>query len=250
MLGKRTHPMIVRLSELLASGSRAGSLDVATSPRSPLDFKIQSPRGLKSYDVGGVGLGIVAALEKSGNDSEHEILAKYAIRSPGSNRSGPVSVGSGKNCERIKDGFAELETDSLEDDYTFVTIHGPNESYTKVYYDGDDHRKSENKETVIDISCDVASLPQRSPARVDDDVSFYPTSDFLSSCNLCRKKLHGKDIYMYRGEEAFCSPECRSRQIMKDERKEQCRSRLKTSADVPSSSCTASPIFSPGILAI
>ncbi|KAJ8509711.1 hypothetical protein OPV22_000145 [Ensete ventricosum] len=43
-------------------------------------------------------------------------------------------------------------------------------------------------------------------------------STFLEHCCLCRGKLQqGKDIYMYRGDRAFCSEECRCRQIFMDE---------------------------------
>ncbi|KAJ0961171.1 hypothetical protein J5N97_000855 [Dioscorea zingiberensis] len=50
----------------------------------------------------------------------------------------------------------------------------------------------------------------------------FPALDFLNTCYLCRKILHGKDIYMYRGEKAFCSQECRYQQIMSDEGQEKC----------------------------
>ncbi|KAL6899346.1 hypothetical protein ACP4OV_006004 [Aristida adscensionis] len=41
---------------------------------------------------------------------------------------------------------------------------------------------------------------------------------FLQRCSLCRKELReGTDIYMYRGDRAFCSVECRGRQIFMDE---------------------------------
>ncbi|XP_004510561.1 FCS-Like Zinc finger 17-like [Cicer arietinum] len=44
---------------------------------------------------------------------------------------------------------------------------------------------------------------------------------FLKTCNLCNKKLSPhKDIYMYRGDQGFCSIECRNRQIFLDEMKE------------------------------
>ncbi|EEF46243.1 FCS-Like Zinc finger 13 [Ricinus communis] len=258
MLGKRTNPMIGRLSELLVSGNRAaGFLDVATapSPRSPLDYRIQSPRGLKNYDLGGVGLGIVAALEKStysssdGTSSGHEILAKYAILCSSNNttRSDPIPVKIGLSLHKEM-----LEIDSL-DDYTYVTTHGPdNKSMTKVYYDhGQKGHRRIGFDSTTDNSFGVVSVIKETPApaRFVDEVA-YPTSDFLSSCHLCKKKLHGKDIYMYRGEKAFCSAECRSRQIMIDERKEQCRSEVQRSADVSSSPYTTSPIFSAGILAI
>nr|CAD1817074.1 unnamed protein product [Ananas comosus var. bracteatus] len=45
-----------------------------------------------------------------------------------------------------------------------------------------------------------------------------PHTPFLEHCFLCNKKLsHGQDIYMYRGDRAFCSVECRCRQIYMDE---------------------------------
>ncbi|CAI8590117.1 unnamed protein product [Vicia faba] len=41
---------------------------------------------------------------------------------------------------------------------------------------------------------------------------------FLELCFLCRKRLlPGKDIYMYKGDKAFCSVECRCKQIFMDE---------------------------------
>ncbi|KAE8730807.1 Detected protein of unknown function [Hibiscus syriacus] len=48
--------------------------------------------------------------------------------------------------------------------------------------------------------------------------------DFLAYCHLCRKELLGLDIFMYRGEKAFCSDECRDKQITKDNNhKQTCR---------------------------
>ncbi|XVF58933.1 hypothetical protein PTKIN_Ptkin07bG0105800 [Pterospermum kingtungense] len=47
------------------------------------------------------------------------------------------------------------------------------------------------------------------------------TSPFLRSCCLCKRRLApGRDIYMYRGDTAFCSLECREQQMKQDERKE------------------------------
>ncbi|XP_074566980.1 FCS-Like Zinc finger 17-like [Curcuma longa] len=41
---------------------------------------------------------------------------------------------------------------------------------------------------------------------------------FLKCCGLCRRKLQeGRDIYMYRGDQGFCSEECRRRRIFMDE---------------------------------
>ncbi|XP_010521201.1 PREDICTED: uncharacterized protein LOC104800162 [Tarenaya hassleriana] len=44
---------------------------------------------------------------------------------------------------------------------------------------------------------------------------------FLRSCYLCKRQLvPGHDIYMYRGDRAFCSSECREKQMKQDEKKE------------------------------
>ncbi|KAJ8765730.1 hypothetical protein K2173_014852 [Erythroxylum novogranatense] len=48
---------------------------------------------------------------------------------------------------------------------------------------------------------------------------FEETAHFLRTCGLCQRRLApGKDIYMYRGDTAFCSLECREQQIKQDER--------------------------------
>ncbi|KAG5067641.1 hypothetical protein HKD37_01G000015 [Glycine soja] len=53
---------------------------------------------------------------------------------------------------------------------------------------------------------------------------------FLNSCNLCDKHLHGVDIFIYRGEKAFCSAECRETHISisNDDHQDvvKCRSRV------------------------
>ncbi|KAL2653490.1 hypothetical protein R1flu_021618 [Riccia fluitans] len=47
--------------------------------------------------------------------------------------------------------------------------------------------------------------------------------NFLDACFYCKRRLgEGRDIYMYRGDKAFCSPECRHQQITMDERPEKC----------------------------
>ncbi|MBA0625824.1 hypothetical protein Godav_003581 [Gossypium davidsonii] len=52
---------------------------------------------------------------------------------------------------------------------------------------------------------------------------FMETPHFLRSCGLCRRRLvPGRDIYMYRGDTAFCSLECRQQQMNQDEKKDKC----------------------------
>ncbi|XP_057442585.1 FCS-Like Zinc finger 6-like [Lotus japonicus] len=65
----------------------------------------------------------------------------------------------------------------------------------------------------------LAPVPPRNHRRHSSD--FTGTPDFLRSCCLCRRRLvPGRDIYMYRGDSAFCSLECRQQQMKQDERKE------------------------------
>lgn len=205
MLSKRPRPMIGKLSELLVSGNRAGFSDMVTSPRGPLELnKLQSPRGLKNYDLGGVGLGIVAALEKSREGCGREILAKYAVATSNLNRSSPIPVDSSKRtstCDRYSNKGCEelLQGDNCEEDYTYVTCHGQGKSITRVFYEEDDCRTSGHQRNGIQRCNKLGTVTvKESRPRYEEDFSAYPTSYFLSSCHLCGKKLHGKDIYMYR----------------------------------------------------
>ncbi|XVF36760.1 hypothetical protein REPUB_Repub19eG0086100 [Reevesia pubescens] len=66
-------------------------------------------------------------------------------------------------------------------------------------------------------------------------VDFLETPHFLRSCGLCRRRLvPGRDIYMYRGDTAFCSLECRQQQMNQDERKEKCSTASKKQASASS----------------
>ncbi|KAL2327301.1 hypothetical protein Fmac_020728 [Flemingia macrophylla] len=239
MLGKRPQPLIGKISELFVSGGAL--LDAIGSPRSPFDMnlKMHSPKGpTKSYDLGlgGVGLGIVVALHKS-EEHLHEVPPKHALCTSNFNRSSPL--------QQIPLATSE--------DYTYVTYHVPNKkTITKVYYDGGDagtltHGYYCNINNINNSNKKTDSVNNN----VVGDEPSYPTSGFLSSCHLCRKNLHGEDIYMYRGEKAFCSNECRSRQIMMDERKEQCRSEASSgSVELSSSPYTRDRMFSTGIVAL
>ncbi|CAK9155185.1 unnamed protein product [Ilex paraguariensis] len=253
MFCKNSRPVIEKLTGKLVSGSWVKLRDGTISPRSPLEFKIQSPRGVKNlnYDVGGVGLGIVAALDKSDeNGNKIQVTKKAALCSLNLNRSKPIPVVSARH----RGGSEEMDMDDGLEDYTFVTCHGPNKSHTRVYCDGGEYRGRQHK--IEPVTTDQrrstsvrACVFDISPARFGD-VPAYPASDFLSSCHLCQKKLHGKDIYIYRGEKAFCSTECRYKQIVMDERKKQCSSEASRSADVSNSPYTNGQMFSTGILAI
>ncbi|KAF3324317.1 zinc-finger of the FCS-type, C2-C2 [Carex littledalei] len=65
--------------------------------------------------------------------------------------------------------------------------------------------------------------PRGTPKRNSGDFVNMETASFLKACGLCNRRLApGRDIFMYRGEIAFCSMECRQQQINQDEFREKC----------------------------
>ncbi|TKY74351.1 hypothetical protein E2542_SST03112 [Spatholobus suberectus] len=74
----------------------------------------------------------------------------------------------------------------------------------------------------LDQSRVWAMVSPRNHRRNSEDLAH--THDFLRACFLCKRRLvPGRDIYMYRGDSAFCSLECRQQQMNQDEKKDKCR---------------------------
>ncbi|KAL3623571.1 hypothetical protein CASFOL_032387 [Castilleja foliolosa] len=238
MLGKKSTPVIGILTGSLISGNKSGLMDFATSPITHFEPKPTQSPNKKSFDFGGVGLGIVAALESSG-DAWRGFPANKALISRNPSRSIPIPMISPKRLE------VRMETESLEEEYTIVTRHLLNKPYTMVYGHGgrgEDTCSFSSRGSVFHIS----------PVRFGDEAvgGAIPADDFLSSCHLCHKRLQGEDIYMYRGEKAFCSTECRYREIVMDERREKCSSEATRAVDLSSSPYANGQIFTAGILAV
>ncbi|PKA64007.1 hypothetical protein AXF42_Ash005019 [Apostasia shenzhenica] len=131
---------------------------------SPLERNPQSPMGWRKRDSDGVGLGIVALLERSG--------------------------GAGDQRRKLVVGAA---------------------------------------------SASIAFISKKQAAASSGD---FPAADFLRYCYLCRRRLDGRDIYMYRGEKAFCSMECRHQLMVSDECLEKCGSEVCRSADISTYPCS------------
>ncbi|KAL3514078.1 hypothetical protein ACH5RR_026795 [Cinchona calisaya] len=69
-----------------------------------------------------------------------------------------------------------------------------------------------------------------------------PADHFLKACSLCKRPLiPARDIYMYRGDSAFCSLECRQQQMNQDERKEKCSS-VASKKDIATTIATGSEV--------
>ena len=151
---------------------KSGGPDGLPSPTSPLDRA--SPRGWRHRDaVGGVGLGILAALE-----------AQPAAGAPAAvpRVSAPVSI-----ARRARLEVSELGCSGR----CATSLCGGKPS-----------------------SPGGGGLPTPPGAA-------FRVAEFLSCCDMCRRPLDGKDIFMYRGERAFCSMECRYHAIVSDEFQEE-----------------------------
>ncbi|XAR54691.1 hypothetical protein NMG60_11029941 [Bertholletia excelsa] len=126
------------------------------------------------------------------------------------------SAGSGRenpNSPRLFTGSLSQTEMELSEDYTCVISHGPNPKTIHIFDD-----------CVVDLqSCygvggfSATGTREEKGLRSSRSMS-YPSESFLSFCHTCKKNLgQGKDIYIYRGEKAFCSSECRCKEMMLEE---------------------------------
>ncbi|KAL5070078.1 hypothetical protein RYX36_020965 [Vicia faba] len=140
----------------------------------------------------------------SGNPHMDSSDGSFAVSPVGKSSSGCGGGGGGGNSgveiENMNSGngvfkgcvsASEME---LSEDYTRVICHGPNPRTTHIF----DNCVIES--SCFDFGCSVSVK--------ENEFCFH---NFLTFCFYCNKNLdQGKDIYMYRGEMAFCSHECRS----------------------------------------
>ncbi|KAK8923985.1 hypothetical protein KSP39_PZI019662 [Platanthera zijinensis] len=96
----------------------------------------------------------------------------------------------------------------LSEDYTCVISHGPNPKKTHIF------------DNCVVESCGGDGfwpLKKENRSSVDQN-AWYASERFLRFCHACGKSLaQGKDIFMYRGEQAFCSHECREREMVSED---------------------------------
>ncbi|CAN6300603.1 unnamed protein product [Urochloa humidicola] len=84
-----------------------------------------------------------------------------------------------------------------------------------------------------------AGRPGSPSAATGGGAAAFRVAEFLSCCDMCRRPLDGKDIFMYRGERAFCSMECRYHAIVSDEFQEKETERKRRAAAVSSAAASA-----------
>ncbi|XP_059625888.1 FCS-Like Zinc finger 8-like [Cornus florida] len=154
----------------------SSALSPADSPKSPADFGIKTQNSQFSGSLSPLG------------------SLNSGIQTGDSPKASPIGSLS----------ISEIE---LSEDYTCVISHGPNPRTTHIYCN-----------CVVENCCGVVKLSElRNDSVSLSDKLNSPSDNFLSFCHTCKKNLEqGQDIYMYRGEEAFCSPECRCREMLFD----------------------------------
>ncbi|KAF5748643.1 hypothetical protein HS088_TW04G00601 [Tripterygium wilfordii] len=203
------------------------SLSLFTTLSNSFTMSTKSPR---NFQDGVVGLGIVAAMSDSSD-------AIYQDDDIPSGRSSPIPIVlAAKPAANFRGGLSLLNLErgyvdeGDEENYTCVISHLENKK--RVYFDD-----SASSCVVMDIAGDVEKRRE------------FWASDFLNSCSLCNKKLRGLDIFMYRGEKAFCSLECRDKHIRSDDHKEKCGSEARTAIDYSMSPCSSPQVFFNGVAA-
>ena len=147
-------PIHRTLPDPIKPAHRSPFSDMVSGPVSPLERNPLSHKGWKNRESDGVGLGIVAALERLDG---RERLEKIAVGTPIKCVSVPISngcAGAEMGCRTGRRWCSERRVDCY--------VHGDGG-----LFDGPQPR------------------------------AFRPAA-FLGYCHLCRKKLDGKDIYMYR----------------------------------------------------
>ncbi|KAL3648980.1 hypothetical protein CASFOL_005383 [Castilleja foliolosa] len=120
----------------------------------------------------------------------------------------PVKSPFGSSSSGILSTLSASEME-LSEDYTCVISYGRYPRTTHIFDD-----------CIAESCCGVVKFSEsrRESLSFSGRSMSYPSDRFLSFCYECKKNLgHGKDIYMYRGEKAFCSSDCRYGQMMLDE---------------------------------
>ncbi|GAU49793.1 hypothetical protein TSUD_46100 [Trifolium subterraneum] len=159
-----------------------------SSPLSRGDFSIKTRNSQLGFSSGSFSLSPVGK-------SSPGVCANSVLETETSNSS---NNGVFKGCLSA----TEME---LSEDYTRVISHGPNPRTTHIF-----------DNCVIESSCFDVGFS----VSVKENEYCFPSESFLSKCFHCKKNLEqGKDIFMYRGEMAFCSNECRSEGMLLEEGK-------------------------------
>ncbi|KAG8376333.1 hypothetical protein BUALT_Bualt09G0052300 [Buddleja alternifolia] len=200
----------------------------------------KAQKSAKSFEEpnGVVGLGILAALTDAHRRDSISPSSK------------PIQIISNKNFSENNSSNKKLEEMELCEEYTCVISHvGENIVKKREYFEADGSVSVVTGNYGGFEAVSDSSLSCGGGGGGGGEAAIFTIADFLSSCFLCQKMLHGLDIFMYRGEKAFCSTECRHRQISIDEKKEMRRSGVRKQKEYSVSPCSGTSQFLAGVAA-
>ncbi|XP_015071418.1 FCS-Like Zinc finger 5-like [Solanum pennellii] len=99
----------------------------------------------------------------------------------------------------------------------------PNSNYNNPFDPHNPFSPANTQQQQLDQQRLLAAAKTVSVRNRRKSADFLETANFLKACFLCKRRLiPGRDIYMYRGDSAFCSLECRQQQMNLDEKKDKC----------------------------
>ncbi|GAB2294831.1 hypothetical protein Dimus_029024 [Dionaea muscipula] len=215
----------------------------SNSPKSPTEASSDSnKRHCYKYDSRGLGLAIVDEKLDPNLTKQQSRMVLFGSQLkihipvtsfPVESTKSPVEFGiktknsqlgyipspHGKKCSfespgtpystQVLQGCLSVSDMELSEDYTCIISRGPVPKTTHIF------------DNCIVESCfdGVGCTATRENGFSSYQPVSYPSDSFLSFCFTCKKQLgQGKDIYIYRGEKAFCSKECRYQEMMMEER--------------------------------
>lgn len=166
---------------------------------------IKSPKNFEEPN-GVVGLGILAAMNKNDCNNFHDqFLKRAAVLAVSPRSTNPIPILSNKKYtsslspNNNKIGFTKrpsVEEMELCEEYTCVISRGDNQIKKIEYFDDGLCFVNENlvvNDESVEITANISAAVSRGC-----EAKVFQMADFLSSCFLCDKKLHGLDIFMYR----------------------------------------------------
>lgn len=193
----RKRRLSINLSLFTLYENPAKSLTGGGGIKSPKNF--EEPNGV-------VGLGILAAMNKNDSNNFHDqFLKRAAVLAVSPRSTNPIPILSNKkhissfSPNNNKTGFTKrpsVEEMELCEEYTCVISRGDNQIKKIEYFDDGLCLVNDNL-VVNDESVEITANISAAVAR-GCEAKVFQMADFLSSCFLCDKKLHGLDIFMYR----------------------------------------------------
>ncbi|CAO2185930.1 unnamed protein product [Urochloa humidicola] len=181
-----------------------------------------------------------ATTQSDGNGGKRHSFDLGKLPGPGSL---PASIPAGE--PRFIGSVSASEIEQSED-YTRIIARGPNPKTTHIFGDCilEPHTVGDSDEAAA-MEVEEGAAGCYFVVKCAAGAAAPAADNFLSSCFACKKKLDGNDIYIYRGEKAFCSASCRDQEIQLEEEAEN-----NTASISPRSSCSSihEDIFMAGMI--